>query len=85
MVRLLELPWLFGATFQASPPADILPWVLAGISTVVASLSTALVAVYHGRISDLKERIARQDKQIDELLADVAPRVRQIEERQSRR
>lgn len=68
-----------------APAADILPWVLAGISTVVASLSAAVVAVYHGRITDLKERIARQDRQIDELLADVAPRVRQIEERQNRR
>lgn len=73
----------------AAPP-DILPWVLAGVSTVVASLSGAIVAVYHGRIADLKERIQRQDadlkerlkrqdEQIDELLRDLAPRVRRIE------
>lgn len=66
--------------WQASP-LDILPWTLAGVSAVVAALAAAVASVYHGRITDLKERIDRQDKQIDDLLADVAPRVRQIEDR----
>lgn len=63
----------------------MLPWVLAGVGTVISSLSGAVAFLYRGRIADLQARIKRQDEQIDRLLADVEPRLGRIEERQGRR
>lgn len=50
-----------------------LPWLLASGSAIVAALSSAVVAVYRGRIADLQASNARKDALIDRLLAQLGP------------
>lgn len=35
----------------------IIGWVLAGVATIIATLSTAVTALYRGQISDLRDQL----------------------------
>lgn len=39
----------------------IIGWVLAGVATIIATLSTAVTALYRGQISDLRDQLTRLD------------------------
>ena len=42
---------------------QLLPWVLAGITSIVSGMASAIAFVYHGRIKDLRETIVNERRE----------------------
>jgi hypothetical protein len=67
-----------------------LPWLIAGVTTVIGSLATAVGITYRGQIKALETESRRKDELIDELVkqigrtADVQDRTVSVVERRER-
>lgn len=57
-------------------------WIVAGIATIIGSLSSGIAYVYRGQISDLRSTIEYQRSQIDRLM-EVQGGTLQIQEKQA--
>jgi hypothetical protein len=80
--------WLL---LQVAPAAIDLPWLIAGMATLIGSLSAAVGVTYRGQVRTLETESKRKDELIDRLtaqierMADVQDRSVSFVEREHRR
>jgi dihydrodipicolinate synthase/N-acetylneuraminate lyase len=79
-----------GLAAQGGGSETYLPWMIAGVTTVIGSLATAVGITYRGQIKALENESRRKDEWIDKLVrqigrtADVQDRTVSVVERRER-